>query len=537
MSFNRLLSGGAVAVTLLLVSAGAGRIAAQTSSRTIPRTTDGRPNLDGIWQVRNRAASDLRDHQSRYMMPAGLGVVEGGEIPYQPWAAAKRLENFKNRAEADPLAKCYMAGVPRMMYLEWPFQILQTRDHIAMAFEWTQVYRLIYTNGSPHDERVRPWMGDSRARWEGDTLVVEVANHNEQTWFDAAGDFHSDALKVVERYTMRDADTIQYEVTIEDPKVFTRPWKISMPFHRQRGIERILEYHCQAEKEEAAGDFEPDPRTWYPGPDAPAPALAFAPPVQRPQPWKAPASVRRTADGKPDLNGLFESDHGGSNYGLESRPASAGALTPAARGVVIDPPDGRLPYQPWARTEREYRDTPIRGYDDPTAHCFPPGVPRSIYVPTPFHIVQTRDFVATLHERVSWRLISLARTRHLPDSIRLWQGDSIGHWDGDTLVVETTNFNGKTWGNEVGDVFSHAEHVVERFKPVDANTIEYEATITDPIVYTRPFTMAMPLKRLVGTGDLMEAACREEERDLPVLKRIRDQERAKQASSPTTEGR
>ena len=278
-----------------------------------------------------------------------------------------------------------------MMYLEWPFQILQTRDHIAMAFEWTQVYRLIYTNGTPHDDRVQPWMGDSRGRWEGDTLVVEVANHNDQTWFDAAGDFHSDALQLVERYTMRDADTIQYEVTIEDPKVFTRPWKISMPFHRQQGMDRILEYHCQAEKEEANGDFEPEPRTWYPGPNAPAPALAFGPPAQRPQPWKAPASVRRTADGKPDLNGLFESDHGGSNYGLEARGPSPGALTPPARGVVIDPPDGRLPYQPWARAEREYRDTPIRGYDDPTAHCFPAGVPRSIYVPTPFHIVQTRD--------------------------------------------------------------------------------------------------------------------------------------------------
>src|SRR5580765_2065879 len=309
MPLNRLLGGGAVAATLLLFSAGDGRVAAQTS-RTIPRTPDGRPSLDGIWQVRNRASHDLRDHLSRHMMPAGLGVVEGGEIPYQPWAAKKKAENFANRATADPLAKCYMAGVPRMMYLEWPFQILQTRDHIAMAFEWTQVYRLIYVNGTPHDERVRPWMGDSRARWEGDTLVVEVANHNEQTWLDAAGDFHSDALRLVERYTMRDADTIQYEVTIEDPKVFTRPWKISMPFYRQPGMERILEYHCQAEKEEAAGEFEPEPRTWYPGPNAPAPAQAFSPPVQQPQVWKAPASVPRTADGKPDLNGVFESDHG-----------------------------------------------------------------------------------------------------------------------------------------------------------------------------------------------------------------------------------
>src|SRR5438132_3450433 len=289
MRLNRLFSAGAVAVTLSILSAADGRIAAQ-ASRTIPRTRDGRPNLDGIWQVRNRASYDLQDHRSTYLMPAGVSVVVGGEIPYQPWAAKKKAENFANRATADPLAKCFMAGVPRMMYLEWPFQILQTRDHIAMAFEWTQVYRLIYTNGTPHDDRVQPWMGDSRGRWDGDTLVVEVANHNDQTWLDAAGDFHSDALRLVERYTMRDADTIQYEVTIEDPKVFTRPWKISMPFSRQRGADRILEYHCQAEKEEAAGDFEPEPRTWYPGPNAPVPALAFGPPVERPQPWKAPGS-------------------------------------------------------------------------------------------------------------------------------------------------------------------------------------------------------------------------------------------------------
>ena len=160
----------------------------------------------------------------------------------------------------------------------------------------TQSYAivLIYTNGTPHDDRVQPWMGDSRGRWEGDTLVVEVTKHNDQTWFDIAGDFHSDALRLIERYTMRDADTIQYEVTIEDPKVFTRPWKISMPFYRHRGVDRILEYHCQAEKEEANGDFEPEPRTWYPGPNAPAQTLAFGPPVQRPQPWKAPDSVRRS---------------------------------------------------------------------------------------------------------------------------------------------------------------------------------------------------------------------------------------------------
>jgi hypothetical protein len=140
--------------------------------------------------------------------------------------------------------------------------------------------------------------------------------------------------------------------------------------------------------------------------------------------------------------------------------------------------------------------------------------------------------VVILHERMSWRVIFLNRTRHLHDTMRLWQGDSIGHWEGDTLVAETTNFNGKTWASEVGDVVSHAEHVIERFTPIDADTINYEATITDPIVQTRPFTIAMPFKR--QQGELLEVACREDDRDLPLLKEVRDAERAKKAASPTT---
>jgi len=233
---------------------------------SIPRMADGRPNLQGIWQVRNRASYDLQDHVARHGMPAGRGVVEGGEIPYQPWAAAKKAKNFASRATADPLAHCYLPGVPRIMYMEWPFQIFQTPTHVAMTFEWTQVHRLIYTNGSKPADGIEFWMGDSRGRWEGDTLVVEVTNHNDRTWFDMAGNFHSEALKVVERYTLRDADTLQYEATIEDPKVFTRPWKISMPMYRHKDMVRLLEYQCQAEREEANGDFEREPRTWYPEP-------------------------------------------------------------------------------------------------------------------------------------------------------------------------------------------------------------------------------------------------------------------------------
>lgn len=255
-------------VLLLLIAVLPGLALAQSppSARTIPRMPDGRPNLQGIWQVRNRASYDLQDHAARHGIPAGRGVVEGGEIPYQPWAAKKKLENFASRATADPLASCYMPGVPRIMYLEWPFQIYQTRDHVAMTFEWSQVYRLIYTDGSTPPDGLEFWMGDSRGRWDGDTLVVDVTQHNDRTWFDMAGNFHSEALKVVERYSLLDANTLQYEATIEDPKVFTRPWKISMPLHRHTDMERILEYQCQAEAEEANGAFERDPLTWYPGP-------------------------------------------------------------------------------------------------------------------------------------------------------------------------------------------------------------------------------------------------------------------------------
>ena len=499
-----------LAIAALVLSA----VAASTAQTPIPRTVDGRPNLQGIWQARTAA----NDNIGRF--------VDGGAIPYLPAASEQRAKNAAARATADPLAKCYMPGVPRIMYMEWPFQILQTKDHLAMLFEWSLDYRLIYTNGSPHETRVSPWMGDSRGRWEGDTLVVDVANLSDQTWFDKAGDFHSDALHVVERYTMLDANTIRYEATIEDPKVFARPWKISVPLSRRTGMERLPEFACQAEKEEANGDFEREARTWYPGPNAPARAMAFTPTQEEHRPSKAPASVRRTADGKPDLNGLYEPDGGGANYGLEAHPPSPGALTPPGRGIMVDPEaDGKPPFQPWSRAEREARNTPMRGYDDPTAHCFPAGVPRAMYVPTPFHIVQTADTVATLHERMQWRLISLNRSRHVPDRTRFWQGDSIGHWDGDTLVVETTNLNGKTWGSEVGDVFSYAEHVLERFTPVDANTIRYESTISDPLVYTRPFTIAFSLRRI--PGELFEAACHEEDHDLPVLKRIRDQERAR----------
>jgi hypothetical protein len=507
----------ACAPTVVPVQQSPGRAPTVTTGVTLPRTPDGRPDLQGIWQARSRAAYGLQDHAARSGMPAALSAVVEGDIPYQPWAAARQREHFENRATADPLAQCYMPGVPRIMYMEWPFQIFQTGDHVAMTFEWQLLYRLIYTNGTTPPDGLEFWMGDSRGRWEGDTLVVDVTKHNDRTWLDMAGNFHSEALRVVERYTMLDADVMQYEARIEDEKVFTRPWTIRVRLERQTNVRRLLEYPCRAEIEEARGDFEPDPRTWY-RPAAGSPAEVRATVTSPP---RGPQTATTGVGSRPDLSGLYMPDRrGGANWGLEPHAARVG-LTPVGSGIIIDPADRLLPYQAWARQEQKSRDRPERGYDDPTAHCFvAAGVPRSMYVPSPFHIVQTPEYVVFLFERVAWRIVPLDGRSHIPDAIRLWNGDSVGRWDGDTLIVETTNLNGKTWLNEVGDVVSHAETVVERFTRVNPGAIRYEATVTDPLAYTRPWTIGFTLDR--QTDELLEAACLEDNQDLQHLKELKD---------------
>ena len=131
---------------------------------------------------------------------------------------------------------------------------------------------------------------------------------------------------------------------------------------------------------------------------------------------------------------------------------------------------------------------------------------------------------------MSWRQVPLDGRKHLDDSIRLWQGDSVGHWEGDTLVIETRNLNGKTWLDELGGVVTHQEQVVERFIPIDANNLRYEATVTDPGAYTRPWTLAMPLRR--QNSELLEVACLEDDQDLKHLKDIRDAARAAAKKQP-----
>ena len=230
----------------LLHAAGGGQATASPPDG-LRRTSDGKPDFSGIWQAMNSAAWNIQDHVAEKGVPAGKGVVEGNDIPYRPEALLKKQENFKKRETADPETKCYLPGVPRIMYMPYPFQIAQGPTQISILFEYVHAVRNIFMGGSHYPGHIDFWLGDSRGHWEGDTLVVDVVHFNDQTWFDRAGNFHSDALHVIERYTPMGPDHIKYEATIEDPQVFTKPWKMSMLFYRHKEENaQLLEYECFA---------------------------------------------------------------------------------------------------------------------------------------------------------------------------------------------------------------------------------------------------------------------------------------------------
>lgn len=242
--------GGVLAVLLLSGVAcgpGAGPTQGSSSGATVPRTAEGKPDLSGIWQVLGTAAWNIQDHSAEKGVPAGQGVVEGNVIPYVPSALETRNEHFKNRLTADPETKCFQPGMPRIMYMPYPFQIVQTPGYIGLLFEYNHTIRHLRFDGE-HPEGPIEWaLGDSRASWDRDTLAVDTVHFGSETWFDRAGNFHSDAMHLVERFALLDRDHLNYEVTVEDPKVFSRPWKMTMPFYRR--IEKnlqILEYVCQS---------------------------------------------------------------------------------------------------------------------------------------------------------------------------------------------------------------------------------------------------------------------------------------------------
>ena len=223
----------------------------------IPRTADGKPDLTGIWQVLdNSLDGNIEPHVASYGVHAGQGAIvdpADGMIPYLPAAVAKRQANFKNRAK-DPVAYCFKPGVPRITYMPYPFEITQTPKMIQINYEFVHNYRSVYTNDSDHLPGIDFYNGDSRGKWDGDTLVVDVTGLNDDpdhpTWFDSTGNYHSDQLHVVERWTRTGPDTMTYRATMTDPKVFSRPWTIEVLLYRhQEKNFRLLEYECQLFKE------------------------------------------------------------------------------------------------------------------------------------------------------------------------------------------------------------------------------------------------------------------------------------------------
>jgi hypothetical protein len=257
-------------VVLAVVAAimGVGVVQAAGQDYRAPRGPDGRPNLNGIWQALNEANYDIEAHVARSAMarrpgpygpvpaapvlalgavgavPPSLGVVEGGEIPYRPEALARRKQNQDDWLNRDPEIKCYLPGVPRATYMPYPFQILQSASALTFVYEYAGAVRNIFLK-DPGTAPADSWMGKSVGHWEGDTLVIDVTDLNDQTWFDRAGNFHSDKLHVVERYTRTSPDVIFYEAAVEDPIVFTRPWKMSMPlYRRQEKDAQLLDFKC-----------------------------------------------------------------------------------------------------------------------------------------------------------------------------------------------------------------------------------------------------------------------------------------------------
>jgi len=225
----------------------AGTPTLRAQGAAIPRAADGKPDFSGIWETLSKADDNIEPHSASRIAPASAGIIEGDALPYKPEMLARRKQNFAARASADTEAKCYLPGVPRVMYIQHPFQIVQTSGAVLMLFEYVHAVRNVFMN-TPHLKGPLDWwMGDSRGTWDGDTLVVDVNNFNEETWFDRAGNFHSDALHVVERYTLADGDHIRYTATIEDPKVFTRPWTMNLVFYRHTEPNfRLLDYECYA---------------------------------------------------------------------------------------------------------------------------------------------------------------------------------------------------------------------------------------------------------------------------------------------------
>jgi hypothetical protein len=230
-------------------------IGVQAQTGDTPRAADGKPDFSGIWQAIGSSHYNIEPHSADFgpmfelgaigAIPGGLGIVEGGEIPYTAAARQQQIENQASWLELDPVVKCYMPGIPRSNYLPFPFQIIQSPEHIVFAYEFASASRIVYVDQPDFEAPIYSWMGHNLAHYEGDTLVIDVTDQVADTWFDHAGNHHTEDLRVTERYTHMGPNVIMYEATLEDPNVYTRPWTVSFPLYRRLEENmQLLEYKC-----------------------------------------------------------------------------------------------------------------------------------------------------------------------------------------------------------------------------------------------------------------------------------------------------
>jgi hypothetical protein len=572
---------------------------------TPPRTPDGQPDLQGMWTnatitpferpaglaekaflteeetaALEQQAAVRRENADRPPRPGDTGsyndfwfdsgtrvvstrqtslVVDppDGRVPLKPEAEQKRDVNLTNADSFEtmsPWDRCITRGPGGMFPAGYnnAYQILQTPGYVVIVYEMIHEARIIPLDGRPHvNQGVRQWTGDSRGRWEGRTLVVETTNFNGKGWIatNAAsgrirGVPHSEALHLVERFTRVDADTISYDITIEDPRVYTRSWKVSIPLSRDENYQ-MFEYAChegnraientlsaaRAEEKAAAEAAKKETAAW---------------------------SLPRTPDGQPDLQGIWDyrtltplerprefagkeffTDEEAAEYEQranlrdDGRPPGDPRTEPSVHPVfwldygkkvvgtkrtslIVDPPDGRMPaltaegqQRAAARRAASKAHGPADSPEDRSLweRCITRGLPEGM-LPAGYNnnveFIQTPGQVVILTEMIhDARIVPLDGRSHLPTDVRQWMGDSRGRWDGTTLVVDTTNFSDKA--NFRGSGASL--HLVERFTRVDANTIDYQFTVDDPATWTRPWTVAFPLVK--SEGPIYEYACHE----------------------------
>ena len=547
----------APSLSVLALAAILGSAATATAAGYAPRQLwDGKtPDLRGIWQARDTAWLNIEGHAAVDGVAAASSIVvdpADGKIPYRPEALATRDKNFANRLRLDPHGRCLQAGVPRATYLPSPFQIVQSPDQLAIIYQDSHAFRVMYPDNRPHFEGIDWWMGDSRSHWEGNTLVVDVTTLNDLTWFDAAGNHHTSDMHVVERYSPTGRNTLQYEARIDDARTFTRPWTIRTTLYRvpAKGA-RILEDECLEDANgihrrvaptDPRGLLRNDYRRWKlapvraanPGAPTPATAAAAAPtpaaaPGATPAPAAAPASTAATAgasaviprlpNGRPDFRGTWYKRGGFGLTGLGAPPgARGGGLLGGGFGRDAATANEffirgvKVPYLPEALREKKWRA--VNQYLDGEPRCHLAGVPRAAEQPPyPHLIIQDEKLVTILYEYVHEpRIIPLDHSPH-PRNYWAWDGDSRAHWEGDTLVVDVSNFNGRTWLDMTGNFVDENLHVVERYTLKNTDTYAYQATLTDPTVFSAPFVISFVVDRQKDAEQILEYGCLEGEGD------------------------